>query len=344
VVLNTIVVAGVGAVSPAGWGADSLRMLMATDQSLPVQDMARPGWERPLRVRRVPAPMPRPPFLAEARLRRSPPIAQFVVGAAMEALGTDVALVRSGAVRLGIVVCTMCGCVSYSRRFYDETLRDASTASPLLFPETVFNAPGSHLAALLDSTGMNYTLVGDQATFLHGIALAADWIESGLVDAGVVVGAEELDWVVPDAQRHFARKAVLSEGAGALYLRRGHGQPGAIELRGITGAHLYRRGVARRIAAERMRDELLGLGPAELLCDGLQGVPLLDATELELWRGWTGDRLSPAQLVGEGFLAGSAWRCVLGTQAMTTGSCRSVAVSVVGCNEQAIGAGFEVCI
>jgi hypothetical protein len=342
--MKSVVVAGVGAVSPAGWGAESLGMAVVTGQALPLGEMARPGWDRPFRVRRVPAAVPRPAFLADPRLRRSTPIAQFVVGTAMEALGNDAALVRSGALRLGIVVCTMCGCVSYSRRFYDETLRDASTASPLLFPETVFNAPGSHLAALLGSTGMNYTLVGDQATFLQGIAVAADWIESERVDASIVVGAEELDWVVPDAQRRFSRQAVVCEGAGALYLRCETGQPGEIALRGITSAHLYRRGVPRRRAAEQMRAELNQLGAVELLCDGLQGVPRLDAAELDLWRDWAADRLSPLRVTGEGFVAGAAWRCVTAVQAAAEGRCRSAAVSVLGCNEQAMGAQFEVCL
>jgi hypothetical protein len=339
--MNGVMVAGAGAVSPAGWGVQPLWAAVQAGQPLPIQEMARPGWELPLLVRRVPAAVPRPSFLAEARLRRSTPIAQFVVGAAMEALGEDVALVRSQALRLGIVVCTMCGCVSYSRRFYDETLRDASTASPLLFPETVFNAPGSHLAALLGSTGMNYTLVGDQGVFLQGIALAAEWMQAGMVDAGVVVGAEEVDWVVPDAQRQFARRAVVSEGAGAVYLRPGTGHTEAIELRGITGAHLYRRGVARHLMASRMRDELNEMGAAGLLCDGLQGVPRMDAIELELWRDWAGERMSPLRVMGEAFVAGAAWRCVTAWKAVAERLHRTAAVGVVGCNEQAVGTQFQ---
>jgi hypothetical protein len=341
--MSGMMVAGVGAVSPAGWGAQLLWAAVQAGQPLPIQDMPRPGWDRPLPVRRVPAPVPRPAFLSEARLRRSTPIAQFVVGAALEALGDDKALVQSGAVRLGIVICTMGGCVNYSRRFYDETLRDASTASPLLFPETVFNAPGSHLAALLRSTGMNYTLVGDQGVFLQAIALATDWIDSDLVGACLVIGTEEIDWVIPDAQRQFARKAVMCEGAGAIYLRSGNGKPGAIELSGITDAHLYQRGVSRRLAAQRMQEELNGLGVAGLLCDGLQGVRRLDAIEMELWRMWAGDRISPLQIVGDGLVAGAAWRCITAVQAIAAGRCRSAAVSVVGCNEQAVGAQFEVC-
>src|SRR4029079_15259432 len=122
------------------------------------------------------------------RLRRSSPISHFVVGAALEALGTDAPAVSAGPLRLGIVLWGMSGCVNYSRRFYDEVLKDPATAIPLVFPETVFNAPASHLAALLGTTAVNYTLVGDPGTFLQGLALAADWLSAKRVDGCLVVG------------------------------------------------------------------------------------------------------------------------------------------------------------
>src|SRR5438034_9986005 len=217
---ENISVHGIGAVSPAGWGVLPLRETLAKGEPMPVKELARPGWSRSLRIRPVPPPSPRPNFLAHARLRRTSPITQYAVAAALEALGEDAARVSGGSLRLGIVFCVMTGCVNFSRRFYDETLKDPVTASPLVFPETVFNAPASHLAALLGTTAINYTLVGDPGAFLHGLALAGDWLLSGRADGCLVVGAEEKDWLTADAYRLFARRIVLSEGAGALYLRR----------------------------------------------------------------------------------------------------------------------------
>src|SRR3989442_4674926 len=40
------------------------------------------------------------------------------------------------------------------------------------------------------------------------------------VDGCLVIGAEEIDWLTSDAYRSFARKIILSDGAGAVYLRR----------------------------------------------------------------------------------------------------------------------------
>ena len=217
--MSGIAVCGWGAVSPAGWGTAALRETVTCGRPAPVTELTRPGLSRPLRVRAVPPPATRPPFLAHARLRRTSPIAQYVVSAALEALGSEPANAQNGKSHLGIIFCAMAGCVNYSKRFYDETLRDPATASPLVFPETVFNAPASHLAALLGATACNYTLVGDPGTFLQGIALAADWLLAERVDSCLVIAAEELDWLVAEAFHYFTSEGTMSAGAGALHLR-----------------------------------------------------------------------------------------------------------------------------
>ena len=114
----------------------------------------------------------------------------------MEALGEErVAQVKAGELRLGIVFATMCGAVQYSNRFYQEVIDEPATASPILFPETVFNATSSHLSAIFNSQAANYTVVGDSAEFLSACRIAADWLHAGEVDGCLVVGSEELDWV-----------------------------------------------------------------------------------------------------------------------------------------------------
>ncbi len=154
-------------------------------------------------------------FSFNPRLRRASAITHHTVSAALEALGTDAALVQSGALRLGIIVCTMAGGVAYSRRFFEEVMREPATASPAIFPETVFNAPASHLAAYLNSSATSYTLVGDDGTFLQTLALAADWLMDDRMDGVVVVGVEEMDWIVADAMNLFQSSAIHSAGSGS---------------------------------------------------------------------------------------------------------------------------------
>ncbi|MDW8311040.1 MAG: hypothetical protein RMK20_16835, partial [Verrucomicrobiales bacterium] len=237
--MSVIAIAGIGAVSPAGWGVGALRQALAKGEPLPCAEVARPDWTRSLRLRRVPPPEPRPAWFAHPRLRRASTVAQFAVGAAVEALGEGVAQVREGKLRLGIVLCVMTGCVIYSRRFYEEVLRQPGTASPLVFAETVFNSPASHLAALLGTTAINYTLVGDPGTFLQGLALAADWLAGQRVEGCLVIGAEEADWLLADAFRLFSRRVIVAEGAGAVYLRRAPAAGSTVVLDGVTSPHLF---------------------------------------------------------------------------------------------------------
>jgi 3-oxoacyl-(acyl-carrier-protein) synthase len=237
----------------------------------------------------------------------------------------------------------MSGCVNYSRRFYEEVLLDPVMASPVVFPETVFNAPSSHLAALLDTTAMNYTLVGDQGTFLLGLGLAAGWLWEGLVDECLVVGAEELDWLTADAFRWFTRQVTVSEGAGAVLLAAAPAtEPsrGGVELAAVTDVHLFWDRGSRASAAGEVAEQLAAAGSGRLLCDGLQGVRRLDQAEAGAWAGWKGARISPKTVVGEGLMAAAAWQCVLAADAVRRQAYPDACVSVVGCNEQAMGVRF----
>ena len=292
--MSRVFVRGIGAVSPAGWGVGALRDCLAAGEPLAVQTMDRPLWPQPLPYRTVPGLQPLPDFFNHPRFRRSSPISQYAMAAVGEALGADAARVRAGELQLGVVFCVMAGCVNYSRRFYDEVLGNPATASPLVFPETVFNAPASHIAALLGATGINYTLVGDQGTYLQAVALAADWLAAGRMAACLVLAAEEVDWMMMDAFQMFHRDTVVSAGAGALYLSGEAASAGAVELGAVTDAHCFSAQQARRQAIAKMRAELPPENPDHLLCDSRQNIPALDAAETEAWEDWRGARISPA--------------------------------------------------
>ena len=338
--MSRVFVGGIGAVSPAGWGVAALRAALEHDAPLPVQTMPRPGWEKPLFVRAVPPPAVRPAFFAHPRLRRASSISQFTMAAALEALGDTVPLVQSGAVRLGIVVGVMAGSVNYSRRFYEEVLKDPATASPLIFPETVFNASASHLAAYLNSNAICYTLVGDDGTYLQGIALAAQWLEDDKVDVCLVIGAEDTDWIVAEAMKLFHPGAVHSAGAGAILLTKESGSRAIAELDAVTDSFLFTQRQSRSAAARRMRTQLPPGAQDELLCTSVKQLPRLDAAESQAWSDWTGVRLAPRAILGEAFQAGAAWQCVAACDAIRQNKFSGANVSVVGANQQAIGARF----
>ena len=337
--MSRVFVAGWGAVSPAGWNVAALRDALNQGKPLPTGPVQRPGRETPFRARLVPDPVPRPAFLAHPRLRRTSPVTHYAAAAALEA----VARLRAsgnGRSRLGVVVCLQSGCVHYSCRFYAETLQNPATASPLVFPETVYAAPASHVAALLENVSLACTLVGDPASFLQGASIGVQWLEEDCVDASLVVGAEETNWILADALWHLERTAVIAGGAGALCLSRDPRFSAGIELAAITDPHTYSTRANRTRAARTMRDQLGPGSPEELLCDGLGDSPRANAPEQAAWCDWTGPRLSPKRILGEGLMAAAAWQCVAACDAVAGGRFAAASVSLVGSNQQAIGARF----
>ena len=213
-------------------------------------------------------------------------------------------------------------------------------ASPMLFPETVYNAPGSHLAAYLNSNTVSYTLVGDDSSFLQGMAVAASWLLNEQVDACLVVGAEESDWLVADAARLFNRAAVQGAGAGAIYLRRDEPTNHAAELVRITDEFSFSASGAPENAVRDVRAQLRAGDDKELLCMGTHGIVRIDAIEDGAWRDWAGTKLAPKQILGEAFTASAAWQCVAACDAVGRGGYAAANVSVFGASRQAIGARF----
>ncbi len=336
--MSRISVCGLGAVSPAGWGLPALRTALESNTPLPLQSLARPG-TKPLAVRLVPPSPARPPFLAHPRLRRASALTHYGAAAVLESLAWMPGDQRSR-LRCGLVVCLQAGCAQYPCRFFEETMKDPATASPLLFPETVFAALASHLACLLDNVPLACTLVGDPATFLQGLALAADWLERGRVDAAIVVGAEEPHWVSAEALRYFEYSSIFASGAGALCLSHQTRGPLGVDLDRITDAHTYTASRSREKAAQEMRAQLPGNSVNELLCDGLSGATRADAAEAAAWQDWDAARSSPKRTLGNGLMASAAWQCVAACDAVASGRYCAANISLVGPNQQAIGARF----
>jgi hypothetical protein len=338
--MSRVFVCGLGGVSPAGWTVEALRRALARNEPLPIQPLARPGWQKPLKMRPVPNLVVRPSFLAHPRLRRTSPITHYAAAAALEAV-KSVRNSKDAHPRIGVVVCLQSGCVQYSFRFFEETLEDPATASPLLFPETVFAAPASHVAALLENTPLVCTLAGDPSSYSQGLALGNDWLMEGRVDACLVVGAEEINWLLADALWHFDHRAVISGGAGALCLSLNPEWSLGVELELITDPHPCSTQAGRRLAAKKMRAQMPPQNQAEILCDGLKGSPRADAAEAGAWADWSGPRLSPRLVLGEGLMAAAAWQCVAACDLVAGGKFTAANVSLVGANQQAIGVRFN---
>ncbi|MES2707878.1 MAG: beta-ketoacyl synthase N-terminal-like domain-containing protein [Verrucomicrobiota bacterium] len=329
---HRITIAGAGAVSSAGWGVESLWRAVEAGAPLPSEALPHPSGDPGLArsVRRVPRPDPRPAFLAHPRLRRASAISHFAAAAALEAVGPEhLATIRNGTLRTGIVCSLLNGSVNYSARFHAEVLKDPATASPMLFPETVFNAPASHVAALLGITAPITTVLGDTAQFFPAVEIAIQWLLDDVVDTCLVIGVEEADWLTAEALALLAPGAVLSEGAGALYLEKNGPGPLVAAVHGpcpvLSG---------RTAAAVRLFGDIIPSAEMLLITDR-SGDSATDAPTAAAVGAWPGPQSHPRLVLGESLGAAAALQSVLAVKSLTSGSHSSVLAAATGGNMQA---------
>src|SRR5262249_22138587 len=231
----SLAIVGMGCVTPLGNGVDAVWERLLNGEKASTTPVSQQFGDRAYSAFRVPESALT--GLAHPRLRRASLISRFAAVAGLEALkaaGVNVNSQNAG--RIALIFAISNGGVIYTKRFYRDVVEmGAQSASPLLFPETVFNAPASHLAAILGVTGITYTVVGDGAVGLLAIKMAEDVMTNEALDYCLVVGTEELDWLLCDAywRWRFLRSAppiepfskqrrgmILSEGAGAIVVAR----------------------------------------------------------------------------------------------------------------------------
>ncbi len=331
--MSRIAISGIGAVSAAGWGVDALMEALDRGVRPPLSEISRERRQGPpvvtpvLRVPDAPAGLPRHP-----RLRRVSPVSKFAAAAAMEALGAErAARVAAGEWRLGVLCSLMNGCVNYSNRFFGEVLADPATASPIVFPETVFNAPSSHLSALFGSRAQNDTLIGDGAEVFTALEIATEWLLRGDCDGVLVVAPEELDWLSAEALRLHAKGYVPSEGAAALYLEAGGEGPALLAVPDPVPLAGDRKDGLRRLAAGAgVRDD-----GQTLLCDGRSGVARSDLVEDRLK--WGGPRLSVRRILGEALGAAAGLQVAAAAEWLRRGQADRAWVIARGGNERVAG-------
>src|SRR5436309_1784484 len=327
----SLAIAGMGWITPLGSGIDPVWERLLQGDEAQAEKITEQFSNQCYSVFRVPESA-LTSLALHPRLRRASLISRFAAAAGLEALqAAGVKLDSQTAERTALVFAISNGGVIYTKRFYRDIVEaGAQSASPLLFPETVFNAPASHLAAILEITGSTYTLVGDSVVGLLAIRMAEDLMMNEELEYCLVVGAEEVDWLLCDAYRRWrllrlapplepcnktARGMILSEGAGAILLSR----TGSIIIAQIDAGTYYRKRteteeILSRILSNLTQDEV------DLVISSANGT-FIDQAECRALR-----RILPNAIVyaakpavGESVGAAGLWQVILGAQALGRG-------------------------
>jgi hypothetical protein len=299
-----LAIVGQGAVTPAGIGVEALYGIEPQPQK--AEPLGEPKTPQPvLRVDLKNAAFAR--WQKEPRLRRASPLTFFMVEAAEQTLRGAAAEDRA---QTGLIVALSAGCLDYSRRFFQGILKDGQrSASPALFPETVFNSPGSHVAAVLGLNGAVYALCGDESAWIGALKTAAVWLRRGRVRQVIVMGVEEFDPLVLDAYRSarwLQRSGFLtSEGAAAVLVR----VAGPDDNLVITRAHEGPPHRSRAEAAFAAKELFRGLD-SSLPCYRTARRTWVERFEREATERRPEFSAAPPPYLGAAFTASAAWETI----------------------------------
>jgi len=220
-----IVVTGLAAISSAGVGLDPLREVLRTGESalrpIPAELAGAEGhlWGRTEGFKAS-------DFMSPLKARKLDRCSMFAVVAAGMAL-RDAALVPAefGAPRVGIILGCGFGGIANSEEFLRSYFTKGSEGLvPMLFPNTVPNAPASNASIEFGMKGPNVTFVQRFCSAEAAFQMACRFLEEDRADIMLTGGVDELDPFMIEAFRDLGQlrrhAAGFSEGAGILVLEK----------------------------------------------------------------------------------------------------------------------------
>ena len=133
-------------------------------------------------------------YMPPKTYRRMSLISRMAVAASQEALeDSGIILEDMNRERLAVIMGTAYGSSAHVEDFYVSLLREGPRgAQPFLFPETVPNAPASHIAMVHNIAGPNSTFCQNELSAENAMLYARNLLQQGQIDVAVVGGAEEL--------------------------------------------------------------------------------------------------------------------------------------------------------
>ncbi|MGB9627786.1 MAG: beta-ketoacyl-[acyl-carrier-protein] synthase family protein, partial [Thermodesulfobacteriota bacterium] len=133
-------------------------------------------------------------FIHPNKIRRLDRASQFAIAASKLALSdARFTVTKERSPRIGIVLGSgFCGLSSSEEFHRSQVLKEYVDLNPMVFPNTVPNAPSSHVSIELGIQGVNCTLVQSFCTGEAAIAFACDQIQSGRADLILTGGVDEL--------------------------------------------------------------------------------------------------------------------------------------------------------
>ncbi len=234
-----IVITGTGAVSAFGLGTETVWSALRQGERRGTVIERDPRTEQPVWGQRV-EDCGLVDLLGKRGLQYLRPSTRFLLGASLLAIReAGLADATTDPDELGVAVgSNLAGLQSMANYDYTAIAESPHDTSPMEAPNTLANAPASHLAIRLKARALNTTLASGQCASLDALGYAAKMVRGGRARQIVVGGVEELSpaalWIyrnsgvlagacLEHAGRPFAAQSagwLPAEGAAAVVLER----------------------------------------------------------------------------------------------------------------------------
>ncbi|MBI5026559.1 MAG: beta-ketoacyl synthase chain length factor [Nitrospirae bacterium] len=214
--MGRIVFTGIGVVSPIGTGKEQFCRAVINNYS---------GIRR---IRKIPSQVDSvggeiedfdcDQYINDRRFRRAAEISKYALVAAKLAI-EDTGNTVNGE-KAAMVMGITHGALNYTQEFHRAIIKnDIDAISPILFSDSVFNAPAGNASICFGIKGPVHTIVGGSDVTIKAIMLGSRMLANGSADKVIIVSAEELNEL---SFFCYSRKGIgaLSEGAGAIVMEK----------------------------------------------------------------------------------------------------------------------------
>jgi len=238
---NRICITGIGVVSPIGIGKEEFLFSLKEGRSgIEEIEAFDTHFSHSKKGGMIPSFHPKD-FIPVSKIRRLDRASQFAIAASKLALAdAHFSVTRENSSRVGVVLGSgFCGLSSSEEFHRGQVLKGFLDLNPMLFPNTVPNAPSSYVSIELGIQGVNSTLVQSFCTAEAAIIFACDQLRRRRADLILTGGVDELseflfrgfsELHLLATDRGYGEKSrpydkmrnglVLGEGAGLLVLER----------------------------------------------------------------------------------------------------------------------------
>jgi len=255
-------------------------------------------------------------IIDDRKFRRAADVSKYAMAAIKLALN-DAGLESVSGEDSAMVAAVTHGALNYTQEYHELLLTGGvEDISPILFSDSVLNAPAGNASICFGIQGAVHTIVGGTASSIKAAMLACRLLDDGPIKRALLFSTEEINELSFYCRNSFG-EPVMSEGAGALLIERADERKGSQQYCNVSGFASYLDPsdpeASLRISADR------ALSMAGIKKDDLDFVLMEGAAGIH--NGYFNETLSGtvSQYTGKAFAVSSIWNIIAAADSIEQG-------------------------